>query len=128
MQATHKMLEYNRIDISEGIDVNNTSASKECDICHFWYFKDVGFKYEPYLCNSCHDLMQQVMSFNNVAIVHVKGNAYRIHFWYMSKDDAINIVNSSNLVDKMGVLWIFLLYLKDEWFNSLSKKQRRDTK
>ena len=128
MQATHKMLEYNRIDISEGIDVNNTSASKECDICHFWYFKDVGFKYEPYLCNGCHDLMQQVMSFNNVAIVHVKGNAYRIHFWYMSKDDAINIVNSSNLVDKMGVLWIFLLYLKDEWFNSLSKKQRRDTK
>ena len=122
------MLEYNRIDISEGIDVNNTSASKECDICHFWYFKDVGFKYEPYLCNGCHDLMQQVMSFNNVAIVHVKGNAYRIHFWYMSKDDAINIVNSSNLVDKMGVLWIFLLYLKDEWFNSLSKKQRRDTK
>ena len=98
------MLEYNRIDISEGIDVNNTSASKECDICHFWYFKDVGFKYEPYLCNGCHDLMQQVMSFNNVAIVHVKGNAYRIHFWYMSKDDAINIVNSSNLVDKMGVL------------------------
>ena len=128
MQATYKMLEYNRIDISEGIDVNNTSASKECDICHFWYFKDVGFKYEPYLCNGCHDLMQQVMSFNNVAIVHVKGNAYRIHFWYMSKDDAINIVNSSNLVDKMGVLWIFLLYLKDEWFNSLSKKQRRDTK
>ena len=29
------MLEYERIDISEGIDVNKTSASKECDICHF---------------------------------------------------------------------------------------------
>ena len=34
------MLEYNRIDIFEGIDVNKTSASKECDICHYWYFKD----------------------------------------------------------------------------------------
>ena len=51
------MLEYVRIDISEGIDVNKTSASKECYICHFWYFKDTGFRYEPYLCNSCHDLM-----------------------------------------------------------------------
>ena len=44
------------------------------------------------------------MIFNNVAIVHVKGNAYKIHFWYMSKDDAINIMNGSNFVDKMGVL------------------------
>ena len=44
------------------------------------------------------------MSFNNVAIVYVKENAYRIHFWYMSKDDAVNITNGSNLVDKSGVL------------------------
>ena len=48
--------------------------------------------------------MQKAMSFNNVAIVYVKGNAYRIHFWYMSKDDAIDIMNGSNLVDKKGVL------------------------
>ena len=52
----------------------------------------------------CHDLMQKAMSFNNVAIVYVKGSAYRIHFWYMSKDDAINIMNGSNLVHKRGVL------------------------
>ena len=51
------MLEYERIDISEGIDVNKTNLSKECDICHYWYFKDIGFKYGPYLCNGCHDLM-----------------------------------------------------------------------
>ena len=44
------------------------------------------------------------MRFNNVAIVYVKGSAYRINFWYMIKDDAINIMNSSNLVDKMGAL------------------------
>ena len=70
-----KMLEYDRIDISEKIDVNKTSLSKECDICHYWYFKDVGFKYENYLCNGCYDLMQKAMSFDNVAIVYVKGNA-----------------------------------------------------
>ena len=98
------MLEYNRIDISEGIDVNKTNLSKECDICHYWYFKNIGFKYDSYLCNCCHDLMQKAMFFNNVAIVYVKGNASRIHFWYMSKDDAVNIMNGSNLVDKRGVL------------------------
>ena len=95
------MLEYDRVDISEGIDVNKTNLSKECDICHYWYFKDIGFKYELYLFNG---LMQKAMSFNDVAIVYVKGSAYRIHFWYMSKDDLINIMNGFNLVDKMGVL------------------------
>ena len=44
------------------------------------------------------------MSFNDVAIFYVKGTAYRTHFWYMSKDDAINIMNNSNLIDKKGVL------------------------
>ena len=46
------MLEYERIDISEGIDVNKTILSKECDIYHYWYFKDVGFKYEKYLVSN----------------------------------------------------------------------------
>ena len=65
-----EMLEYDRIDISEGIDVNKPNASKECDICHYWYLnKDIGFKYEPYLCNSCHGLMQKAMNFNDVAVV-----------------------------------------------------------
>ena len=98
------MLEYKRIDILEGTDVNKTSASKECDICQYWYFKDIGFKYKPYLCNGCYDLMQKAMSFNDVATVYVKGCAYRIHFWYMSKDDAINTINNSNLVDEKVVL------------------------
>ena len=106
------MLEYDRIDISQGIDVNKTNLLKECDICHYWYFKDVGFKYEKYLCNGCHDLTQKAMSFNNVAVIYVKRNAYRIHFWYISKNDAINIMNGSNLADKMGVLSFFLLYIK----------------
>ena len=72
------MLEYDTIDISEGIDVNKTSASKNCDICHYWYFKDIGFNYEPYLCNDCKDLMQKAMSFNDVAIIYVKRSAYRM--------------------------------------------------
>ena len=98
------MLEQERIDLSKGIDIDKTILSKESDICHYWYFKNIGFKYEPHVCNGCHGLMQKPMSFNNIAIVYVNGNAYRIHFWYMSKDDAINIMNGSNLVDKRGVL------------------------
>ena len=72
------MLEYDRIDISEGIDANKTSASKECNIFHYWYFLDRGFKYEPCLCNGCHNLMQKAMNFNDVAIVSIKGSYYRI--------------------------------------------------
>ena len=98
------MLEYERIDFSEGIDVNKTNLSKEGGICHYWYFKDIGFKFEPYLCNGCHDLMQKAMSFNNIVVVYVNGSAYRIYFWYMRKDDAINIMNDSILLDKRGVL------------------------
>ena len=66
------MLEYDTIDISEGIDVNKTNGSKEYDIYHYWYFKDIGFKYETYLCNGCHDLMQKAMSFNDLAIFMLK--------------------------------------------------------
>ena len=110
------MLEYDKIDISEGIDVNKTSASKECDICHYWYFKDISFKYEPYLCNGCHNLKQKALSFNDAAIVYVKESAYRIHFRYMNKEDAISIISNSNLDDKMGALWfIFIIYKK--WVN-----------
>ena len=98
------MLEYDRIYISEGIDVNKTSASKECGICHYCYFKNIGFKYEPYLCNGCHDLTEKAMSLNDVVAIYVKGRVYRIHFWYMSKDDAISVMSNSNLIDKKGVL------------------------
>ena len=98
------MLENDRIDISERIYINKTNAWKECKICHYWYFKVIGFKYEPYLCNVCHGLTQKAVSFNDVVIVYVKRSAYRIHFLYMSKDDAISIMNNSGLIDKIGVL------------------------
>ena len=66
------MLEYDRIDISEGIDTNKTSASKECNICHYWYFLDKNFNYDPYLCNGRLDLMQKAVSFKNVVAVSFK--------------------------------------------------------
>ena len=90
------MLGYDRTDVSERIDINNTNASKKCYICHYWYFKDIGFKYESYFYNSFHDLTQNAVNFNDIAIVSVKGSDYRTHFWYMSKN-AINVMKNSNL-------------------------------
>ena len=51
------MLEYDRIDISEGIDVDATNKSKEYMLCHYWYFLDKNFSYGPYLCNRCYNIM-----------------------------------------------------------------------
>ena len=45
------MLRYQKINISEGIDVNKTSVSKECELCYYWFFKDIGFKFEELVCN-----------------------------------------------------------------------------
>ena len=69
-----------------------------------WYFLNENFTYEPYICNGFHDLVQKAMNFNDVAIISVKGTVYRIHFWYMSKDDAINIMKICNLNKKNGLL------------------------
>ena len=61
--CTHGILLTTRpgIDISEGIDINKTSVSKKCDICHYWYFLSKNFSYQLYLCNGCHDLMQKAV-------------------------------------------------------------------
>ena len=63
---------------------------------------DKNFNYEPYLCNDCHDLMQKATGFNDATAVSIKGSDYRIHFWYITKNDAINLLNNSWL-DNKGV-------------------------
>ena len=50
------MLRYQKTDVSEGIDINKTSASEEYELCYYWFFKDVVFKFEEHVCNKCHDL------------------------------------------------------------------------
>ena len=56
------MLQYQKIDISEGIDVDKTSASKEYELSHYWFFKDVEFKFEEHVCNKYHDLLTMAHS------------------------------------------------------------------
>ena len=86
--------------LQKGTHINKTNASEKCDVCHHWYFLNKYFDYEPYFCNGFHDLMQKAMSFNDDA--SIKGNGYRFHFWYISTDDAINIMK--NLNKKTGSL------------------------
>ena len=71
------MLQYEKIDVSEGIDVNKTSASKECELCHYCFFKDVGFKFEEHVCNTCHDLLTMAHSLKNIATLSAKGTTFR---------------------------------------------------
>ena len=72
-----KVLYYDGIDISERIDVNKTSESKECNICHYWYFLNKGFKFQLYVCNGCHDLLMIPMNLSDIAILNIKGLVYR---------------------------------------------------
>ena len=98
------MLEYDRIDISEWIDINKINKSKECMLCHYLYFLDKNFSFGPYLCDGFYNITQKSNDFKNTAIVHVEKSAYRIYFLYMSKHKAKSLMNNSNLIDKMGFL------------------------
>ena len=68
----YQSVQYKEISISEGIDTNKTSASKECMLCHYWYFKVVRFKFELPVCNKCCDVLMTAYELKNTAILHVK--------------------------------------------------------
>ena len=94
------MLQYKKISVLEGIDVNKTSASKECKLCHYWYFKDVGFKFEPHVSNKCHDLLMTAYELKIIVILNVKRVDVRCILWGISKDEAVNRLNKSVLKNK----------------------------
>ena len=96
------MLQYEKIDASEGIDVNKTSVSKEYELCHYWFFKDVGFKFEKHVCNRCHDLLTMAHSLKNIAILSAKGATFRCLLMGISKNEALKKLNNSVTYD--GVL------------------------
>ena len=98
------MLEYDRINISEGIDVDKSNKSKKYILCHYWYFLFKNFSYGPYLCDGCYNIIQKSINFKNIAIVHIKKSAHRICFLYMSKREAKKLMTNSNFIDKKGVL------------------------
>ena len=95
------MLYFDRIDVSEWIDVNKTSASKECDICHYWYFLNYSFKFQTNVCNRCHDLLMMSMNLSDIAILSIKkGFDYRCIISLISKNEAINLMQNADLTEK----------------------------
>ena len=99
------MLQYERIDGSEGIDVNKTSLSKQGILCHYWYFKDVGFKFEEHVCNKRHDLLMTAYELKKIVILSVGGIDFRCVLWGISRDKAVNRLNNSVLEDKVSYKW-----------------------
>ena len=85
------MLQYDRIDLSEGVDNEKCKeTSRECSLHKFYYFLDKNFNYGPYLCNGCYDMSLKAICIKNVAIFNHDGNAYRANFAFMSKKGACN--------------------------------------
>ena len=97
------MISYKKIDKREGIDFSKTKDSVECMIFHSYYFKDVGFKYQPYVCNACHDFVMTVQVLSDFFILTVKNIDYRVYISNVDKKATVYLLNNSVLNDK-GVL------------------------
>ena len=94
------MLQYKKIDASEGKDVDKTTASKECELCHYQLFKDVGFKFEEDVCNGCHDLLTITYSLKNIAILSAKRASFRCLLMGTSGNKALKKLNNSVTYDR----------------------------
>ena len=94
------MIYYERI----GTDVNKTSASKECKICHYRLFIDNGFTFQSYIYNGCHDLSMLSMKPNNIAILNIRSVDYCCIINRASESKAINVFKNVNLSEKNGSL------------------------
>ena len=97
------MIFYERIDKSEGIDFNKGKNSAKCMICNYYYFKDIGFKYQPYVCNGCHDFSMTVQNVTDFFVGTIKYVDYRVYVTGADKKAVVFILNNSDLSDK-GVL------------------------
>ena len=84
-----KMLQHDRIDASKGMDTNKTDASKECIICHYWYFKSNGYRFEPHVCNGCYDILMVACELKSITILNFKDIDYRCVLWNKTKNEAI---------------------------------------
>ena len=102
------MLYYDRINVSEGIDVDIDVdidvESKQCDICRYWHFIKKEFKSQPNVCNRCHDLLMMSIDLSDIAILNIKDADYRYIISGISKSEAINFMENIDLTEKSGTL------------------------
>ena len=94
------MLYFDRIDVSERSNLNKTSASKECDICHYWYILNYSFKFQSNVCNKYYELLMMSMNLSDIAILNIKGSDYRCIVSLISKNEAIKLMQNVDLTKK----------------------------
>ena len=92
-----------RLTYLKGIDFIKTNQSHNCITCNYWYFLGINIRFQPKVYHGFNSLMQKAMSFNDAAILSIEGNDYRIHFFYMSKDEVINLLRHADLTEKRGI-------------------------
>ena len=99
------MLEYDRIDISEGIDINKCEeTSARSSLCKFYYFLDKNFSKGPFLCNGCCDMSLKAVSMQNLTIINHNRNHYLVNFAFISKKDAYNLIKNAVIMGEKGTL------------------------
>ena len=104
------MLYYNRIDVYEGTYINKKSASKEYDICHYWYFLDKWFQFQSQVCNGCHDVLMMFVNLSDIAILNINGVDYCCIITGISKSEAVNLLQKADLNEK-NVNFFFVFYI-----------------
>ena len=90
------MFHSDRINTSEGIDVNKTRASKKCDLCHYWYFLNYSFKLQPNVCNRSHDLLMMSVTLSDIAILNIKGSDFLCIINLISKKEVIHLLQNGD--------------------------------
>ena len=89
------MSQYININISEEVDLNKTSATKECEVYHYWLFKDIGFESEEHVCNRYHYVLKTGYSSENIFNLGAKGGTYRCILMCTSENEALKRLNIS---------------------------------
>ena len=95
-------MHHHRIDLNKGIDPVESNNSKECILCHYWFFNH-GFKFQSFVCIVCHDLAILCLNISNIAIVTVKGFDYRCTIHDISKSEAIHLLENFVLDDHVYI-------------------------
>ena len=77
---------------------------QKCDACHYWYFLNYSFKFEPHVCNGCHGLWMMPVNLSGIAILNIKGSDCHCITSLISKNEAINLYQNTHLTEKSGTL------------------------
>ena len=108
------MLCFYNIKVSEGIDANKTTASKGCDIWHYWHFLNFSFNCQPNVCNKCHYLLMLSINLTNPNNIKIDGNSYKNFLVYYIgcitiKDLEYVKINYVNFFTLLSTKWMDVL-------------------